>query len=825
MEKQIAFCLCTAVIISTSVYSTQAAEIVHQWNYSDADDGAVVATLTDDGVMSIQGSGWCDPPGTNNFWKGWNQLGYSDTIKEVVYGEGIMDTGPGAFGGCHNITRITLPSTLKEIERYAFNNTDIEEINIPDSVTTIGYMAFTSCDSLKSVNLPKSLSSLDSDVFASCDSLEEVTINCPNLRLIDDYTFNYCPELQSVKIAGGLKEIGYQAFARCVNLEGITLPEGLQEIGSLAFSECYKLTDIIIPKSVTEIHNKAFEYVPGPFGVYCGSYALDYCKERKLPYYIVDAEENRPEILDDLQCEYYKDVLADIQIPVNMRGATKLTQVRIGSSVVPADNYSVENGLITISSDYLYTLDADKYGISLTFNDCAKTTLSVKLYVYEKVSDREAPYLIQDTIKFDGSDVELKFDPGKGDLETTDVLSLVVDDTIILPEGSTLPLSRTNVRDIVAAYEASLELDEPFIEEIPEDVTVATPSEPVRPATPSEPIKPATPSEPLRPATPSEPIRPATTSEPDHITTPSEPVRVATPSEPVASKPRKLSRKEKRIRQLSTLLAAIDNGSDTVFWVNDNTITLSGEYISSMDLLDGNHLIGAIFDNTEKTTDLKKVVLIVGEPEEPEIPPVPEEPDSTPVLEESEESTTHENDSDDYDTYEDGDKLSDGSINPEHKPTVPSDGGYFNGSGDNCVYIKSDGSIAENEWVSFAGNWYYIGVNGIKQTGWFLDIPTGKWYMLGAENGDAQFGWYYEKQDGKWYFLNPFDGAMLVGWQFIDGKWYYFTEYNSAPTYSGNNRDGWWYAPTVEIRPYGSMYIGEITPDNYFVGDTGACIK
>ena len=311
------------------------------------------------------------------------------------------------------------------------------------------------------------------------------------------------------------------------------------------------------------------------------------------------------------------------QIPVNMRGATKLTQVRIGSSVVPADDYSVENGLITISSDYLYTLDADKYGISLTFNDCAKTTLSVKLYVYEKVSDREAPYLIQDTIKFDGSDVELKFDPGKSDLETTNVLSLVVDDTIILPEGSTLPLSRTNVRDIVAAYEASLELDEPFIEEIPEDVTVATPSEPLRPATPSE---------------------------PDHITTPSEPVRVATPSEPVASKPRKLSRKEKRIRQLSTLLAAIDNGSDTVFWVNDNTITLSGEYISSMDLLDGNHLIGAIFDNTEKTTDLKKVVLIVGEPEEPEIPPVPEEPDNTPVPEESEESTTHENDSDDYDT-------------------------------------------------------------------------------------------------------------------------------------------------------------------------------
>lgn len=829
--------MCSNDYLYISTESTCAAEIVHQWNYSDADDGSVIATLTNDGLMSIQGRGWCDPPGDNNFWKGWKSLGYSDTIKEVVYGEGIMDTGPSAFGSCHNITKITLPSTFKEIERYAFNNTGIEEINIPDSVTTIGYMAFMSCDSLKSVNLPKSLSSLDKHVFASCDSLKEVTINCPNLQLIDDYTFNYCPELQSVKIAGGLKEIDYDAFSRCENLKSVTLPEGLEKIYR-AFDDCYKLTDIIIPKSVTYIDQRAFEDVPGPIGVYCGSYALRRCKEKGWPYYIVDAEENRPEILDDLQYEYYKDVSADIQIPVDLKGATKLTQVRIGSSVVPVDNYNVESGIITISGDYLQTLDADKYGISLTFNDCAQTTLSVKLYVYEKASDREAPYLIQDTIKFDGSDVELKFDPGKGDLETTNVLSLVIDDTIILPEGSTLPLSRTNVRDIIVAYEASLELNEPFIEEIPEDVTVATPSEPVRPATPSEPIRPATSSEPIRPATPSEPIRPSTPSEPDHIATPSAPVRIATSSEPGDSKPKKLSKKEKRIHQLSTLLAAIDNGSDTVFWVDDNTITLSGEYISNIGLPDGNHLIGAIFDNTERTTDLKKVVLIVGEPEEPEKPPIPEEPEKPPVPEEPDnphtpeepdESTALESDSDDYDTNSGGDKLSDGSINPEHKPSIPSDGGHFNGSGDDCVYIKSDESIAENEWISSEGDWYYVGEGGKLKSGWFLDPAVGKWYLLNTNHdskfGAVQFGWYHEAQDDKWYFLSPHDGTMLTGWQFISGRWYYFTEHNSAPTYSGDNTNGWRYKPTTETRPYGSMYRDETTPDNYLVGDTGACFK
>lgn len=103
----------------------------------------------------------------------------------------------------------------------------IEQI-IPCAYTILGiesFIIFSMC-----FRHPKSLSLLDKHVFASCDSLKEVTINCPNLQLIDTYTFNFCPELQSVKITGGLKEIEYDAFSRCENLESVTLPEGLVRI-------------------------------------------------------------------------------------------------------------------------------------------------------------------------------------------------------------------------------------------------------------------------------------------------------------------------------------------------------------------------------------------------------------------------------------------------------------------------------------------------------------------------------------------------------------------------------------------------------------------
>ena len=828
IKNRVALCLSVALVLSAlSSEITRAAEIVRQWNYSDADDGTIVATLIDDGLMVIEGSGYCNPPGDNNFWKGWNQLGYGDAIKEAVYGEGILGAGPTAFYRCRNLSKVTLPSTLRKIETSAFTGTGIQEITIPDSVSKIEDRAFSQCKQLENIELPVSLKNLGDSVFDNCNELQEVIIDSPKLELIASRTFYNCNNLRSVKIGGGLKTIKYGAFSSCENLESIDLPEGLEYIAE-AFDDCHRLTDIIIPRSVTYIDPYAFKDVPGPIGVYCGSYALRRCKEKGWPYYIVDAEENKPEILDDLQYEYYKDVAASIQIPVHMNSATKLTQVRINDTEIPTDTYDVENGIIVISSDYLNTLGADKYSVFMSFNDCAKTTLSAKLYVYEKAADREAPYLIQDTVKFEGSDIDFKFNPGKGDLKTTNVLSLVVDDTIILPDGSTLPFTRTNVRDIIAAYEASLDLDEPFIEEISEDVTLATPSEPIYYATPSEPIKVAS-----------------------------------------VSKPCKLSKKEKRAHQLSTLLAAITNGSDTVFWVDGNTITLSGEYITNMSLPDGNHLIGAIFDNMEKTTDLKKVVLIIGEPEEP---PVPEEPDvpNKPADPERPSEPDKPTDPETPDRPEDQNKpndppvidkpnephrptrpnvsigggsasssnkrpsnnkptLDNGSINSNFKPILPDSGGEFKGSGNEWEYVKPDGTYANNEWVVSGGDWYYVGNDGKLEYGWLLDSTSGSWYMLNEEHngkfGAAKIGWYLERQDNKWYFFNPSDNAMMTSWQFIDGKWYYFTEHNSAPTYSGNNTSGWSYTPTIETRPYGSMYCSESTPDNHIVDSTGARIQ
>lgn len=63
IKNRVALCLSVALVLpALSSEITRAAEIVRQWNYSDADDRTIVTTLTDDGLMVIEGSGYCNPP-------------------------------------------------------------------------------------------------------------------------------------------------------------------------------------------------------------------------------------------------------------------------------------------------------------------------------------------------------------------------------------------------------------------------------------------------------------------------------------------------------------------------------------------------------------------------------------------------------------------------------------------------------------------------------------------------------------------------------------------------------------------------------------------
>lgn len=139
------------------------------------------------------------------------------------------------------------------------NNTDITELIIPETVTTIWGSAFDGCSNLQKVTLPSKLLFIGFRAFAYCNSLTE--INIPNsVSEIQPGAFMNCKGLKKVSLPSGLTEISKYLFHHCENLQSVTGGENATKIGNNAFECCYKLTDYTLPSALDSICDRAFLY-------------------------------------------------------------------------------------------------------------------------------------------------------------------------------------------------------------------------------------------------------------------------------------------------------------------------------------------------------------------------------------------------------------------------------------------------------------------------------------------------------------------------------------------------------------------------------------
>jgi hypothetical protein len=95
----------------------------------------------------------------------------------------------------------------------------LTSITIPNSVTSIGIAAFDN-SALESIIIPESVSCIEERAFSDCQSLK--TIKIPNgIETIEWQMFYYCPELKSVVIPESVVAIKEEAFRFCNSLEVI----------------------------------------------------------------------------------------------------------------------------------------------------------------------------------------------------------------------------------------------------------------------------------------------------------------------------------------------------------------------------------------------------------------------------------------------------------------------------------------------------------------------------------------------------------------------------------------------------------------------------
>ena len=212
------------------------------------------------------------------------------SLESVIFENTVLEKiSDGAFSGCSALSSIVLPDSVTEIERNAFFETGLRNIQLPEKLTLIGGGAFCNCKNLKQVQLPPQLKELGEGAFFNCENLTQIQLPAQLNKLGTD-AFRNCTSLDKIDIPAGLTQIEPDTFCN-TGLTSVTLHEGLTKIEDGAFHDCLKLKKIRIPKSVTDIGglalgirynrgNGAEEVIPGGFTVegYTGSAAERYVK-------------------------------------------------------------------------------------------------------------------------------------------------------------------------------------------------------------------------------------------------------------------------------------------------------------------------------------------------------------------------------------------------------------------------------------------------------------------------------------------------------------------------------------------------------------------
>lgn len=211
-------------------------------------------------------------------------------VEEIYLPSKLNELNEWSFYGMYNLKKFVCDNKLenytivdgilydKDITKIISVPGGVEEVNIPDTIKTIGSYSFYG-DKVKKIELPEGVTKIEKKAF-----------DTNNLR--------------EISLPSTLEEIESEAFLYC-NLFSVKIPDKITRLKRFTFNTCSNLHAVYIPKSVTEIDEDTF--------VSCGEQLTIYTEKDSAAYKWAEnygykvSTGGMPEMYEDEYYSYWKN--------------------------------------------------------------------------------------------------------------------------------------------------------------------------------------------------------------------------------------------------------------------------------------------------------------------------------------------------------------------------------------------------------------------------------------------------------------------------------------------------------------------------------------
>lgn len=171
----------------------------------------------------------------------------SDNCKDIP----VLKIEESGFAYAGQLSAVTLNDGLLEIGDRGFMNAGMQQIEMPNSVTTVGLWAFSHCTTLTKIKLSDSLTGINLYMFQDARNLYSIEIPA-RVVSIHRHAFRSCGWLTTVKLSSALETMSQDAFQGCVRLRTLTFPPSFKNFsyfvtslgGYGPFVDCTLLTEL-----------------------------------------------------------------------------------------------------------------------------------------------------------------------------------------------------------------------------------------------------------------------------------------------------------------------------------------------------------------------------------------------------------------------------------------------------------------------------------------------------------------------------------------------------------------------------------------------------